>query len=486
MLRNVIGALVVLVLTGVFIYIGTPKLAAYYHNQGVEHYKNGLYKEAISSLKRSLDIKSSVITHYCLANVYMVAKQQEDAIYEYEKVISIDPRYIDAYGAVSEIYSSRGLHQEALKWADEAVAIAPASQQAKELSRNAHDAYAAYYLNEGLLAFLSKDNQKAYALLDKALEHKPDFVYAHYVLGYYDYKNNKIPEAEIKMKEAISLDPKYWQAYKLLGDIYFLKAKYTSAINWYKKALEQNQSDVVLCNDTGIALMRAERYKEALVYLNKALNLDPSNLNIRYNLASTYRDAGMIEEAISTYKELAHTEPGYPNMHNNLADMYRSQERESDAVDEHYQEIKYAQQRLALDQSDINALSSLARAYSGIKEHERAKEVIKKAIKLAPDYRDLYLTLAKTEESLGNHKEALSALTKAKFLSKQSDFIVVDIARLKNEPDLLVEKVYLKNGRVIEGVVKERANDKIVLEVAVGSSKGNITLSCDSIAENRP
>ena len=482
MLRNVTGALVVLVLAGVLIYMGAPKLAAYYHNQGVEHYSNGLYKEAASSLKRALIIKPSAMTHYCLANTYMVTKQDENAIDEYKKAIRIDPQYIDAYSGVSEAYTSRGLHQKALKWADEAVATAPANQQAKELSRNARDAYAVYCLNEGLLAVLSKDKQKAYTFLEKALEYNPDFVYAYYVLGYYNYKNNQMIEAEIKMKEAISLDPTYWQAYKLLGDIYFAKSKYTSAINWYKKALELNQGNAALCNDTGIALMHAERYKEALVYLNKALSFDPSNPHTRYNLASTYRDEGMPEEAISQYKELARAEPGYPNMHNNLAGIYRSQGRESDAVNEYYQEIQYAQQRLLIDPEDIHTLNALAIAYEGIKEHKRAEEIIKNAIRLAPSYRDAHLTFATIAESLGNNEEALSSLSKASTLSKEMDFINKDIARLNRiEAAARKEKIHLKNGRTIEGVVKERTKENIVLEVEVGSSKGRITLSRDNI-----
>jgi len=482
--KNIIGLSVASVLVAVLIYVGLPKLATLYHNKGVEHYNNDLHEEAITSFKSSLKIKPTAITYYCLGNVYAKTKNNDKAIDEYKKAIKANPQYADAYCAISELYSSRQQHQKALKLLEEAIAIIPPNQKIKKLSKQIYYNYAAYCLNEGLIAFFSGNNQKAYALLNKALKLRPDYAYTHYILGYYNFENNNIDEAESKMRDAIGVDPQYWQAYKLLGDIYFKKLSYDQSVAMYKKALEFNQDDAISENDVGIALMQMERYSEALPHLKKALELDPDNPHIMYNLATTYRDGGMFDEAISGYKVLANVKPDYPDMYNNLAGIYNQQGNEEAALDAYYKEIEYSHQRLLSNPDNINTLNSLARAYNGIKEYGKAKEVIKKAIALAPDYRDAYLTFAKIEENLGNYGEALSELTKAESLSVYSDFITDDVARLKAEETLPVQKIYLKNGGVVEGVIKKETDERIVLKVVIGSSKGTITLLRDDIIED--
>jgi tetratricopeptide (TPR) repeat protein len=130
----------------------------------------------------------------------------------------------------------------------------------------------------------------------------------------------------------------------------------------------------------------------------------------------------------------------------------------------------------------VTTLNNLAKAYNGIKEYQKAQEIIEDVIKEAPDYRDAYLTLADIKENTGNHKESLDALVKAKALSAGTNFIDKKIISLREEPEpVITDKVYLKNGRVIEGIIKEKTDKRVVLEIKIGSSEGEISLQQEDI-----
>lgn len=485
-MKKKIELLIFFVLLIVFVYVGYTKLAILYYNRGAKYYDRGLYEEAIGYFNKSLRINSKVaMVHYTLANAYMGKGMPDEAIKEYRKTIEVDPGYIKAYRRLAQAYLDRNMYNEAINLLKEAEGKFPADQEINKLLRAALFEYAVEYLSGGIDAFLAGDKQKAFSLLNKAAEIKPDFVYTRYTLGYFYYSEDNLDLAEAKLNEAIKIDSGYWPAYKLLGNIYFEKGNYQRAIEWYKQALALNYNDAILYNDLGLALMETERYSEAIIYLKEALKLDPNNINIRYSLASVSRDESRFQDAVSEYKNVINIQPEYPKVHNDLGDIYKQQGRDSDALNEYHKEIDNADKRLTLNENDAAALNDLAHAYNGIKEYDKARVIIRKAIAIQPDYRDAYLTLAKIQENLGEDEAALATLNKAKTMFGQVKFIDRDMLALKNKQDQLIfiysDKVYLKNGRMFEGIIKEETDEKIILEVRIGTSQGLITIYRDNI-----
>jgi len=490
-MKKISELLILLVSLIILVYIGRIKLAAFYYNQGNDYYERGLYEESIVSFKKSLKIIPSIAnTHYMLANAYMERNMQDKAIEAYKKTIQIDPRYTRAYCALSQIYRTNQMYQDAVNQLQQAESIAPSNQEIKKLLNDISFEYIADCLDKGTNSFLAQDKPKAYALLNKALEIKPDFAFTHYTLAYFYFADHNYTEAEAQLNRVIQIDSQFWPAYKLLGDIYFQKGIYKIAINKYQAALALNYNDATLHNDLGLALVQMEQYDEAIVYLQEALRLDPKNLNIRYSLASTYRDKGRFNEAISEYKKLAHFQPDYPNLYNDLGDIYRQQGKNKEALEAYYEEINYNQRRLSTNPNDTVMLNNLAYAFNGIGEYNKAKEIIEKVLALQPNYRQAYLTLSKIYENLGNFKEALAASAKAKVLSTQTHFIDRDIVRLNKELELsddmaffAPDTIYLKNGRKIKGRIKEEDEEKIILEVKLGNVIGNLIFYRNTIGQ---
>ena len=496
-MRRIFNFVIILLLLGILVYMGRPKLAVFLSNQGCDYYDSNLYDEAIASFQRSLQVNPEVAATHCyLADAYMQNKMEARAMKEYKEAIRIDPGYIQAYRALSQIYSGHQMYEEAINQLKEAQRALPFNREIKKLQENVSFEYAAYCLDKATNLFLSGDRSTAYTLLNKALDIKPDFVLVRYALAYFYFSQKKYDKAEQSLTEVLDIDSQFMPAYKLLGDIYFYRANYEKAAVNYKAALNLNCKDSVVYNDLGLSLMQMERYDEALVYLKKAARLNPNSFDFRYSLASVYRDKGMFNDAIREYKKLIHYQADYPNIHNDLADIYRQQGKNKEALKEYGEEIEYSQARLLDNPDNPIILNNLAYALNGIGEYHKARETINRVLDSRPNYRAAHLTLAKIYKNLGNFEDGIAALNKAKALSISTDFIDRDIAWARSDLKSSIENksnmsgntsffaadtIYLKNGRQIKGRIKEETKEKIILEVKLGDVIGAVSFYRDTI-----
>jgi tetratricopeptide (TPR) repeat protein len=476
-MKKIFGILLVLALLLVFINVAKPKLAAFYFNQGNDYLNRGLYEDALISFKKSLSIQPNMaVTHFGLAESYLKTKNKEKAMAEYQKTIQLDQNFVGAYLTLSQIYSKDQSYEEALNLLKLAKDKFPNNQDILKLLDEISFEYAADCVDKGTSLYLSGEQLKARTLLNKAIELRPNFAFAHYILAFFYFKESNLEEAQKSLQNAIRSDPHFGPAYKLLGDIYFQKGDFQKAIANYESALPFNANDVSLKNDLGIALMQMERYEEAINYLKEASDQEPNNFNIRYSLASVYRDKGMLDQAISEYNKVISVRSDYPNVHNDLGDIYKQQGKTNEAAQEYNKEIQFSKKKLQTNPNDPETLNNLAYAFNGIGQPTKAKELIEKVLNISPNYRQAHLTLSKINENIGKNDEAILALNKAKALSAQTNFIDRDIERLKNNLQTTgVDVVYLKNGRTIQGKIIEANGEKVVLEIMLGNAKGNVT-----------
>jgi tetratricopeptide (TPR) repeat protein len=474
--------LLVVVLLVILALVGIPKFAAYLHNQGFQAYSLGNYEKSIAYFKQALQLNpKSSITHYSLGNAYMEIGKEDGAIAEYKTAIQCDSEYLPPYRALSQVYADRALFEEALTLLKMVESIPASKEEISFLIKDIKLKYAADCLEKGTRLFLKAEKQDAYRLMDKAVELDPKFTYAYYSIAACHFSERDYSLAENALKTAIGIDNAFWPSYKLLGDVYFEKGNFKEAMNYYKKAVALNAEDCGLFHGLGLALMNLERYDEALPYLKQAVALAPEDKDILYSFASVCRDSGKLREAVQEYNKLIALKPDYPNVHNDLGDIFRNLGNEQEALKEFNKEIAYDQARISQDQSDIFALNDLAYAFAGIKETNKAKEIINKIIATRPNYRRAYITLAKIYEIEGKNEEAIAALNKAKALSAQGNFIDQDIGRLEQglgrasrKTIIATHTVYLKNGRQIQGRVKQEDGEKVVLEVGLGNTVGDL------------
>jgi tetratricopeptide (TPR) repeat protein len=446
---------------------------------------------AIDSFNTSLKLKPGVSkTHYSLGNAYDADNQPSMAIEEYRKSIELDTAFIWGYEALVDAYLKQGSYQKAIALLKEAKQRLPDSRAIKDLINLTSFKQVAFFIKNGVDAFSSGKKSEGYELLNKALAINPDFAVTCYTLGYFYYTERRYDEALHMLNKASVLDGEFLLTHKLLGDIYFAKKEFNKAVDEYKKALLISKDDPVILNNLGLSFMNIEDYAQAARFLEKAVELSPQNINFRYSLASVYRDAGRLQESVSEYKKIIAVQPDFLNVHNDLADIYKKNGQHNEAFQEYKKEIDFCQAKLLKSAEDPIILNSIAYAYCGIGQCEKAKELINKALEAKPDYREAYLTLATIQKSLGEYQSALASLEEAKglsnlrqiFIEQKAEDIKEEFKAISREMKLPpVHTVYLKAGRILEGIIVSQTPERLTLEMNIGDSTGSVTFAKDDI-----
>jgi adenylate cyclase len=143
----------------------------------------------------------------------------------------------------------------------------------------------------------------------------------------YRYKGNResIALARRMAEEAIALDPKYAEAYVLLGVTYYLevfqgttrpKDVIPKATEFIQKALAMNGSLAEARSTLGVLYTFSGRYDEGIAEAERGVELDPNSGQANYNLAVVLRWAGKPKEAIPVLQKAIRLEPMAPDNYN--------------------------------------------------------------------------------------------------------------------------------------------------------------------------
>lgn len=484
-MRKFFGIFFLVILIAIFIYLCKNKSAIFYNNIGVDLYEKGSYEAAITYFKKSLAIRPKYyFTHLNLANAYKNIYFEDAAITEYKKCLQLNPGNNKAYKSLTKIYLQKQMYTEAVRQLKNGLSLNPANNEIKALLSEASLKADSDYSSKALNEFLSGNNKYAHELLDKAIALNAGSAYPHYLLAYFYYTEHKFNEAITKIEKILKIDPQFQPAHKLLGDIYFDNGDYLQAISQYKTALGIYRNDYILYNNTAIALVQLQRYHEAIAYIKKASELAPANPNVLYTLASIYRDNHMWEQALSEYDKLS----DYPGVHNDKAGIYITQGKTKEASLEYNRQIQDCNRKLLVTPRDVSIFNNLANAYIGIKKYAEAEIAINNAINISPDYKQNYIALANIQKKLGKYANASKTLEKAYQLPDKPKLKILngDISNIKNTaPQPFIENrtlIYLKNGRIFEGIIKSETVEKVVLEVEIGYSRGDMILYRNTIA----
>ena len=143
----------------------------------------------------------------------------------------------------------------------------------------------------------------------------------------YRYKGNRASYAlaQRMAEEAIALDPKYAEAYAMLGAIYYFKMFFGTtrpeevvpkATELTQKALALNGSLADAHSSLGILYWYSGRYDEGIAEADRAIELDPNSAYAYYALGFLLRMAGKPKEAIPVIQKALRLEPMAPDIWN--------------------------------------------------------------------------------------------------------------------------------------------------------------------------
>ena len=95
------------------------------------------------------------------------------------------------------------------------------------------------------------------------------------------------------------------------GNRLFLKGKYTEAISYYDKILDENPKHLSSLNNKGYALSKLKDYDNAMKCYDLALENYPDDLSVLVNKISCFRKQGNLSEGLSICDKILASNPKY-------------------------------------------------------------------------------------------------------------------------------------------------------------------------------
>jgi len=369
---------------GVQLYIGNIYAAQGALEEAINAYRKELFKLAGPQ-------KTDVLV--VLGRTLARTGQLDQAKKALSKAIYYDPKYVEAYYQLGQVYLQLGQPEQALK----------EFQQAGEVLQEWND------MNVRLQR-LPVTEQRRQGTTEEAM-------------------TQQYSRAELFARQ-LGLWP---DLNKAIGDTYLALGEWTNARNAYRQALNRSQ----LGNPSD---------PDVYVRVGRALLADVKEMF--YDEGLLYSAIPMTNNAIEAAEKALEFSPDYPPAHELLSEIYALQastyasEPDRNIVSHSYEEaIKELQKALDLNPSSVHALTELARTYldqakklepgsaAVVNAAHQAMSAAERGLEIDPQNADLYIQLARAELLQENYAAALETAQHALAL-KPTDVTALNTAGL--------------------------------------------------------
>lgn len=254
--------------------------------------------QALEDMNRAVALDSSRTDYYMfMADLSFRTLQIQNSVKQFEKVIALDPKNIEANLKLSEIYLYTKGYQQCLHYADEALKIN--KNKAK-----------AYFL-KGFAFKEMGDTVHAISSFQTVVEVEPENYDAYIQLGNIQAaRRNK--SALLYYNNALRLSPKSIEALYDRGLMYQNMGELESAKADYKAILAIDPADADANHNLGfIALVYEKDYKTAVTYLSNAIRTNDQFVEAIYNRGLAYEFLGDKEAAMKDFNAAVRILPTY-------------------------------------------------------------------------------------------------------------------------------------------------------------------------------
>ncbi len=229
-------------------------------------------------------------------------------------------------------------------------------------------------------------------------------------------------EYAIRMfRQASDLDSKYALAYAGVADAYSHLYRYADGSKEnVKKALEASEKAVALDSDSaeahasrGMAMFISENYPEAEREFSKSIELNPNLFEAYYYFGLAYSSQGDFEKAIDMYKKAIEVNPADYQSIIFLSQAYSSLGRRHEEMKARLSSLDVIKRHLDMNPHDTRALYVGANQFCNVGEFEKGEEMAKRA--LGPDEKEpvVLYNVACFYSMKGDHNRALELLERA-------------------------------------------------------------------------
>ena len=156
------------------------------------------------------------------------------------------------------------------------------------------------------------DYANACELIQEYINDGPDAI-GYCMLGSVHYDAEMYVEAGVALRHAIDCDPQYDEAYYLLGEIERKGGRDNVAIDFYRQAIDLDDTDTRYWEGLGTSLLHnPETVEEGVEALEVSLRCNPDNVWARCLLGNGLWRSGKLLEAKATFETVVRECPEEP------------------------------------------------------------------------------------------------------------------------------------------------------------------------------
>ena len=379
---------------------------------------------AIKVLKTEIELKpyadpqTQLRAHYLLGAIYFDKGDIPAAIATFQACRELNPKFQPAIEKLIQIYHETGKTDQAIALVEERVAEKPSP---------------ADYNTLGIFYYDKSEVEKAMQAFEKALHiapyHKAARRNLHQLLrakGFKALAAEDFDTATATFERVLHMEPLDAPTYQLMGNGYAQAGKFETAIAYYLKAVDINPVDALTrqnlaqCyNNYGVSLRNREEWDEAIDAYRNALRLMPTLYIAHTNLsdaftrkAKAHSEAGELDEAVQAYLELQKLHPHDMHIRNLLGELYLKKGDYAEALSA-FQHVYNANPKAdhALHNL-IAAYHHYARSLSDAEDYVTAIQLLEEALRLTSTDLNLRLSLANAYQGAGNYERASIELSR--------------------------------------------------------------------------
>jgi tetratricopeptide (TPR) repeat protein len=191
----------------------------------------------------------------------------------------------------------------------------------------------------------------AVTVLEEGLRKNPGNINLMSKLGIILAESNRVDAAIELLKICIEKESFNPENFNFMGVAHYKKGDFSSALGYYKKALELDQNYASVFNNIGSLYLsmflkerKEEAYRLAMENFNRALKIDPRLFAAYNGRGAAYKYSGQLDAAISDWKKTIEINPNYINAYFNIGITYLEKSDRASAL----QYFQACQERFAV------------------------------------------------------------------------------------------------------------------------------------------
>jgi tetratricopeptide (TPR) repeat protein len=334
------------------------------------------------------------------------AENLENALSLLQKALEQDPAYALAYAALGEVYWR--LYE--LQKRPELVTLA---QDNCRKAIDLNDLLAPVHVTLGMIHRGTGKEEEALADLQRALDRDPRSAEAFREIGRAQRTLGRTKEAEQAFRRAAGLRPSDWAVHNYLGALYLAENRLAEAEVEFRRVIALAPDNPRGYTNVGVVCFRQGRLEDAEGAFRRSVAIRPTAPALS-NLGGTLFFLSRFEESARTFERAVNENDRDAGAWVNLGRaQYEGPGTREGARVPLERAISLGEEQLKVNPRDAGLVADLADAHAMLGHARQARELLARALELAPGDSETLYTSAEVEELLGHREAALQKLGQA-------------------------------------------------------------------------